>query len=82
MDMSPAEIAVVLLSRAITAWSYPREVSVNAINDLEIHTFQWLRDEMQLVTGGRTDDEKKGSEPESSPTTAPDEDDSPENSGT
>lgn len=77
MDKSAAEISIELLALAITSWSYPREVTVESIGQQDIVTFQWMREEMQIVTDGRTEDEKKVSEPPSSPTTDPAEESSP-----
>ena len=58
-----------LLSCILTDWSYDEPVSEEAIGRLDMETFQWLMESVN-VTGGRSEAEKKESSKLSSlPTT-------------
>lgn len=67
-DRTPADIGLAILSRCVTAWSYPEPVTPENLDRLDFETMEWLRTEISL-TGGRPEEEKKESEPPSSPTT-------------
>lgn len=71
-----------LLADIIQAWSYDREVSEQALEDLDPDTFLWLQNEVQTASGIRPDDEKKASNGSSPATSAPAEGASPTSSAT
>jgi len=63
-----AEYTMRILERAITAWSYDAPICHESFEALDAATFVWLD---QNVLTWRPEQEKKDSEPPSSPTTAP-----------
>ena len=58
-----------LIARLIVEWSYDVPVSDDAIRHLDIPTYVWL---MQVLQVDRAEQEKKDFETPSGPTTAPD----------
>lgn len=69
-DRTPADLGLAILVRAVTAWSYPVELTPENIDRLDFETYEWLRGEVSM-SGGRDDEEKKDSNSPSSPTTDP-----------
>lgn len=65
-DKTVLELQVLLLLHSLTAWSYERAIDEEAINDLDRQTFDWINNEVNLLTVLRPDAEKKGSSANSS----------------
>ena len=55
------QLGVQLLKRCVVAWSYDAEISEETIGQLDMDTFQWLMESINLTSGLRTSDEKKES---------------------
>lgn len=71
-----------MIAKSIIAWSYGPDVSIKAVRSLELETYNWLSPLVTKASGIRDAEEKKDSAPESSPTSGPEPEGSPENSGT
>lgn len=71
-----------LMPRVIQAWSYAEEITAEQCALLDGATFAWLDSEIAQASPVRSADEKKGSNSDSSPSSAPGAEPSPATSGT
>ncbi len=73
-------VASDIVASAIVEWSYDAPISGETIRDLDRDTYRWLLDESWSRSDVRTEQEKKASATASSPTSAPEKEDSPASS--
>ncbi len=71
-----------IVASAIVEWSYEIPPTGDAVRDLDVPTYQWLVTEVGKRAGIRSDEEKKDSSGDSSPTSVPAKEASRKSSGT
>lgn len=79
-DLDYFEYKQSILEAIIKAWSDPSPVSPDAIANLHPFVQDWVSNQFYELANGRTEDEKKGSSSDSSPTSDPAEETSPASS--